>query len=187
MKKISILLILIIGVVVTSCSNDKFDNFMPLEKQAIEKNSMAPRFTEDNLTNSTAIAFATEFLKRTTFFYVKSVIGFEPSFYIQYNNSFSVSFSGKNIQFRGISCSVMGNGAGQPFGIYSGGPTTDYQITSLGNQPIMAEVIYDKTLSNERSTPVGKRYCYDTNLNGSECWIMVQWASVSDFEAIIGW
>lgn len=36
--------------------------------------------------------------------------------------------------------------------------------------------------------PVGVRYSYNTNVsNGNnDCWIMVEWESVSDFERIIG-
>ena len=52
-------------------------------------------------------------------------------------------------------------------------------------KPEIGEVVYEER--DGRKVPVGKRYQYDTNSEGSNCWILVQWESVRDFETCIGY
>ena len=71
------------------------------------------------------------------------------------------------------------------FGIYAGQVVRDVQIYSAGEKPEIGEVVYEER--DGRKVPVGKRYQYDTNSEGSNCWILVQWESVRDFETCIGY
>ena len=139
------------------------------------------------MSESQAIEFATHFLKKTPFFYTWDVLHFLPRNYIQYNEPFEVWYSGFTIHFRGIDVGIAGPVTADrvKFGIYAGQVVRDVQIYSAGEKPEIGEVVYEER--DGRKVPVGKRYQYDTNSEGSNCWILVQWESVRDFETCIGY
>lgn len=199
MKKfLSIGMMFTLGILSLSCSQVNIETEL-LESVpdicATVEDGVAPRFSSNNLTEDQAIEFAKYFLYQERFFFVRYVIGFEPTYYILYTKPFDVknestiepTLHNKIIHFRGIDVGVLGtpDEGDERFGIHSLAPNWSEDIKSLGPKPEIGEVIYE--MQDSRLVPVGKRYIYATNRRGSECWIMVQQESVEDFEALIGY
>ena len=186
MKSTAIFFVIFAGSVFCSCSKAEI-TATPVSQTRAGDNEVSLLFTKDNLSESQAIEFATHFLKKTPFFYTWDVLHFLPRNYIQYNEPFEVWYSGFTIHFRGIDVGIAGPVTADrvKFGRYAGQVVRDVQIYSAGEKPEIGEVVYEER--DGRKVPVGKRYQYDTNSEGSNCWILVQWESVRDFETCIGY
>lgn len=182
----SLVFFLLGGISIISCSND-FDE-VQVDNSSMQTRSVDERFVNDNLDSKQATALLTKFLDRTNFFYFEDVIGFDPTVYVQYGN-ITVNYSGTSIKFRGISVGVSGKNG--KYGVYASSPVTSSDIYSLNKEypNLHGEVVYEINKETGMRAPVGVRYSYHTNAsNGNnDCWIMVEWESVSDFERIIGY
>lgn len=182
----SLAFLLVSGISFVSCSNDVDE--IQVNNSLMQTRSGDERFVDDNLNSSQATALFTKFLDRTDFFYFEDVIGFDPTVYVQYGK-ITVNYSGTSIKFRGISVGVSGKNG--KYGVYASSPVTSSDIYSLNKEypNLHGEIIYGINEETGMRAPVGVRYSYHTNAsNGNnDCWIMVEWESVSDFERIIGY
>ena len=182
----SLVFFLLGGISIISCSND-FDE-VQVDNSSMQTRSVDERFVNDNLDSKQATALLTKFLDRTNFFYFEDVIGFDPTVYVQYGN-ITVNYNGTSIKFRGISVGVSGKNG--KYGVYASSPVTSSDIYSLNKEypNLHGEVVYEINKETGMRASVGVRYSYHTNAsNGNnDCWIMVEWESVSDFERVIGY
>ena len=182
----SLVILLVSGISFISCSNEIDE--VQSNDLLLQTRSGDRRFVDDNLNSSQATTLLTKFLDRTDFFYFEDVVGFDPTAYIQYGE-ITVNYKGTSIKFRGISVGVSGKKG--KYGVYASSPATSADIYSLNKEypDLHGEVIYETNEETGMRAPVGVRYSYNTNAsNGNnDCWIMVEWGSVSDFERIIGY
>lgn len=172
------------GVSLSSCSSEIEEIQTP---SALNAPSGDERFVSDNITASQAAALLTQFLNRTNFFYFEDVIGIDPNDYLLHG-AITVNYQGTLLKFRSIHVSASGKNG--KYGVYASSSTELRDVYSLNNENTdpYGEVIYENNEETGMSMPVAVRYSYSTNATdyNSNCWIVVEWESNSDFRRIIG-
>ncbi len=186
MKKFCNLLLVVAALLATSCSNSLDEIQTDSERQSVTR-SIDPRFTEPNITANQAADLISKFLNRTSFFYFEDVIGWDPNTYVYYG-PLTVRYGSYTLKFRAIDCGISGKNG--KYGVYADRPVTSVDVYSVNKEypNIHGEIVYEINEAGLRA-PVGVRYMYHTNCSdgNNNCWIVVEWESVSDFESIIGY
>ena len=184
MRKCTLLMLSVVAFFMVSCSSEMEE--MQTTPNATTR-SVEPRFVSENITTAQAQSLATKFLNKTSFFYFDEVLGWDPSTYV-YHGAFSVKYGNQTLYFRAIDCGITGkNGR---YGVYASSPVTSVQFYNVENSEypdIHGEILYeDKGVGR---APVGVRYYYSTNCSdgNNNCWVVLEWASASAFESIIGY
>lgn len=186
MKRICSFLLLVVALFATSCSNE-LDEIQSNSELQNTTRSIEPRFTSPNISAEQAAGLITKFLNRSSFFYFEDVIGWDPSSYVYYGN-LTVTYGSYTLKFRAIDCGITGKNG--KYGVYADSPVTSVDVYSINKEypNIHGDIIYEVDATGVKA-PVGVRYMYHTNCSdgNNNCWVVVEWESVADFESIIGY